>query len=28
VNLFDTAVGIRGDRIDHEIEIAGRGRMR
>ena len=27
VNLFDTALGIRGDRIDHPILIAGRGRM-
>jgi len=28
VNLFDTAAGIRGDRVDHEIAIAARGRMR
>jgi D-serine deaminase-like pyridoxal phosphate-dependent protein len=28
VNLFDTAVGIRGGRVDHEIAIAARGRMR
>jgi D-serine deaminase-like pyridoxal phosphate-dependent protein len=27
VNHFDTAVGIRGDRVDHEIQIAARGRM-
>ena len=27
VNLFDVAVGIRGDAVDHEIAIAGRGRM-
>lgn len=28
VNQFDVAVGIRGDRVDHEIAIAARGRMR
>jgi D-serine deaminase-like pyridoxal phosphate-dependent protein len=28
VNLFDTAVGIREGRVDHEISIAARGRMR
>lgn len=28
VNLFDTALGIRGDRVDHEIQIAARGRLR
>jgi len=28
VNLFDTAVGVRGDRVDHEIRIEARGRMR
>jgi D-serine deaminase-like pyridoxal phosphate-dependent protein len=27
INLFDTALGIRGDRIDRPIVIAGRGRM-
>lgn len=28
VNLFDTAIGIRGDIVDHEIQIVGRGRLR
>lgn len=28
VNLFDVAVGIRGDRAEREIAIAARGRMR
>jgi D-serine deaminase-like pyridoxal phosphate-dependent protein len=28
VNLFDAAVGIRGDAVDRELAIAGRGRMR
>jgi D-serine deaminase-like pyridoxal phosphate-dependent protein len=28
VNLFDTAVGIRRGRVDHEIPIAARGRSR
>ena len=28
VNLFDTAVGLRGDVVDHEIRIAARGRLR
>jgi D-serine deaminase-like pyridoxal phosphate-dependent protein len=28
VNLFDTAVGVRGARVDHEIPIAARGRSR
>ncbi len=27
VNLFDVAMGIRGEAVDHEIPIAGRGRM-
>ncbi|MEP6758157.1 MAG: alanine racemase [Actinomycetota bacterium] len=28
VNLFDSAVGTRGESVDHEIAIAARGRMR
>jgi D-serine deaminase-like pyridoxal phosphate-dependent protein len=28
VNLFDTAIGVREGRVDHEISIAARGRMR
>ena len=25
VNLYDEAIGVRGDRVDHEIAIAARG---
>jgi D-serine deaminase-like pyridoxal phosphate-dependent protein len=28
VNLFDVAYGIRGGRVERELEIAGRGKMR
>jgi D-serine deaminase-like pyridoxal phosphate-dependent protein len=28
VNMFDVAVGVRAGRVDHEIPIAARGRMR
>ena len=28
VNLFDVAVGVRGDSVERELAIAGRGRMR
>jgi D-serine deaminase-like pyridoxal phosphate-dependent protein len=28
VNLFDAAYGVRGDRVDHEIAIAARGKVR
>jgi D-serine deaminase-like pyridoxal phosphate-dependent protein len=28
VNMFDVAVGIRGDAVERELAIAGRGRMR
>jgi D-serine deaminase-like pyridoxal phosphate-dependent protein len=28
VNLFDTAAGVRDGRVEHELEIAGRGRVR
>ena len=28
VNMFDVAFGVRGGAIDHEIKIAGRGRVR
>jgi D-serine deaminase-like pyridoxal phosphate-dependent protein len=28
VNMFDRAAGVRGDAVERELEIAGRGRMR
>jgi D-serine deaminase-like pyridoxal phosphate-dependent protein len=28
VNMFDVAVGVRGDVVERELPIAGRGRMR
>jgi hypothetical protein len=28
VNLFDVAYGIRGDRVERELPITGRGKVR
>ncbi len=28
VNLFDTALGVRGDAVERELAIAGRGKVR